>query len=169
MPVMSRPRRNTRPREGLITPAIMLNSVVLPAPFGPRTARSSSEGRLKCTSWSATSPPNRTVTPSTRRSLRAKTSEAGLAMSALPPLRCLAESASEPCTAEPGSSRRQACRPELPRVPHDSPGSPPQDGQHHQAEQDQIVGPHLAHVELENREQGHSDDRPEQRAGAPND
>src|SRR5262249_16081810 len=44
------------PSSGAMTPAIRLNSVVLPAPFGPMTAKMSPDRTAKLTSCPATSP-----------------------------------------------------------------------------------------------------------------
>ena len=44
------------PASGAITPAIRLNSVVLPAPFGPITAKIAPSGTAKLTSATARSP-----------------------------------------------------------------------------------------------------------------
>jgi hypothetical protein len=40
----------------------MLNTVVLPAPFGPIKAKISPSSTLSCNSFTATTPPNRIVT-----------------------------------------------------------------------------------------------------------
>ena len=46
---ISSPRKTTRPDEGLRNDVISLNSVLLPAPFGPITARISPSFTLKST------------------------------------------------------------------------------------------------------------------------
>src|SRR5262249_37014709 len=65
-PVMRRSSRNTSPRSSGSTPVIRLNSVVLPAPFGPTIDITCPSGTAKLTSLTASSPPNRLVNPSTR-------------------------------------------------------------------------------------------------------
>ena len=46
-PVMSRPEKRMLPADGLNWPVIMAMSVVLPAPFGPSSTRSSFSAILK--------------------------------------------------------------------------------------------------------------------------
>src|SRR5262249_40588620 len=53
------------PSSGAKTPAIRLNSVVLPAPFGPMTAKMSPDRTAKLTSCTARSPLNLFDTPLT--------------------------------------------------------------------------------------------------------
>src|SRR5690606_26307881 len=60
-----RPLKVIVPRWGLTTPVITLNSVVLPAPFGPMRPVTLWGAIVSPTSESAARPPNRTVTPST--------------------------------------------------------------------------------------------------------
>ena len=62
------PRQWIVPRSGLTKPQMALNSVVLPAPFGPITPSTSPRETWSDTSRSAVNPANRTVTPSTRNS-----------------------------------------------------------------------------------------------------
>src|ERR1019366_8344900 len=57
--VMSLSRNRTVPESGWMKPEIRLNSVVLPAPFGPITARISPGETSKLTSSTAARPPNR--------------------------------------------------------------------------------------------------------------
>src|SRR3954464_14755701 len=64
-PVTSRPSKTTRPASGRITPVIRLNSVVLPAPFGPTTDTTWAGSTAKPTRPTATSPPKRRVSDST--------------------------------------------------------------------------------------------------------
>jgi len=59
---MSRPSKTTRPSLGGKMPVMELNSVVLPAPFGPMSANTSPRFTSKDTSSTATRPPNRFVT-----------------------------------------------------------------------------------------------------------
>ncbi len=60
------PRSKTSPRVGRMNEAISLNSVDLPAPFGPMIDRISLAATENDTSLTATSPPNRFVRPETR-------------------------------------------------------------------------------------------------------
>ncbi len=66
-PVMSRSRKNTRPLSGFNRPEIRLNSVVLPAPFGPMMACNRPPGRLRLRLSVAVRPPNFFVRFSVRR------------------------------------------------------------------------------------------------------
>ncbi len=65
--VTSSPNSSTLPVDGGNSPEIRLNSVVLPAPFGPRMARRSPGRTSRSTSDTATTPPNRRPTPRRRR------------------------------------------------------------------------------------------------------
>src|SRR5215212_11981857 len=67
-PVTTRSSKATRPASGRITPVIRLNSVVLPAPFGPTTDTTCARSTSKPTRSTATRPPKRRVSPSTARS-----------------------------------------------------------------------------------------------------
>src|SRR5436853_4512965 len=62
---MSRPSSNTRPRFGGRKPVIALNSVVLPAPFGPINPVIQLASTDKDAASTAVSPPKMTVTAST--------------------------------------------------------------------------------------------------------
>src|SRR5579884_2837220 len=64
-PSRLRPASRTSPRSGRSSPLIRLTSVVLPAPLGPIRPRISSGIRWRVTSWLATRPPKRLLTPST--------------------------------------------------------------------------------------------------------
>src|ERR1700757_1253781 len=66
-PVMSPPSNRIRPEDGRNTPVRQLKNVLLPAPFGPMTARISSRASSKFIWLSAVSPPKRTVRSSVRR------------------------------------------------------------------------------------------------------
>src|SRR5437660_12280011 len=66
--MMSRPSNTTSPRLGRCRPLMTLNSVVLPAPFGPIRPVMRLASAASATSLTATSPPKRTVTPLTSRS-----------------------------------------------------------------------------------------------------
>src|SRR3979411_2701396 len=63
-PVMSSPLQRMRPEVGLSTPVKQLKKVLLPAPFGPMMAHTSSRLTSKLTLESAARPPNRTVNSS---------------------------------------------------------------------------------------------------------
>src|SRR5262249_57689718 len=65
--VTSRPRSSTVPEETGKSPQTRLKSVVLPAPFGPRTARRSPGATSMLTSPTAWRPPKRRPTPRKRR------------------------------------------------------------------------------------------------------
>src|SRR5882757_7152926 len=66
-PVISPPSNRMRPEDGRNTPVRQLKNVLLPAPFGPMTARISSRTSSKFTWLRAVSPPKRTVRSSVRR------------------------------------------------------------------------------------------------------
>src|SRR5881628_2818028 len=61
------PSSSTDPVDAGMSPAITLKSVVLPAPFGPRTARRSPGATSRSTSLTACKPPKRRPTPRKRR------------------------------------------------------------------------------------------------------
>ena len=65
VPVISRPSNRTRPLSGRSTPVMRLNSVVLPAPFGPTTDRTSPAATPKLTAFTACNPPKRRLKRST--------------------------------------------------------------------------------------------------------
>src|SRR5215469_4101317 len=60
---MSSPKKRMVPEEGGKSPVTQLNSVVLPAPLDPSTARRSPGRTVRVTSVSAASAPNIRVTP----------------------------------------------------------------------------------------------------------
>src|SRR5690348_362173 len=60
---MSSPKKRIVPDDGRKSPVTQLNSVVLPAPFEPSTARRSPGRTVMVTSVSAASAPNIRVTP----------------------------------------------------------------------------------------------------------
>ena len=64
-PVMSRSRKRTRPAVGGCSPVMTLNSVVLPAPFGPISPVIVPGSAETDASSTAVMPPKRTVTPVT--------------------------------------------------------------------------------------------------------
>ena len=67
MAVTSSPKKRTRPDVGGKSPVIALNSVVLPAPLAPISARRSPAATENETSSIARSAPNVRVTPSSTR------------------------------------------------------------------------------------------------------
>ncbi len=69
--VMSSPKKRMVPLVGLKSPVIVLNSVVLPAPFEPRTARRSPAAILIYMPERAVRAPNCRPTPSSSSALRA--------------------------------------------------------------------------------------------------
>src|SRR5882724_6222931 len=62
-PVMTSPAKTTSPAVGFSTLVIRLNTVDLPAPFGPMTARILPASRLMSTASTATSAPKRRTNP----------------------------------------------------------------------------------------------------------
>ena len=60
---MSSPKKRMVPEDGGKSPVTQLNSVVLPAPLEPSTARRSPGRTVMVTSVSAASAPNSRVTP----------------------------------------------------------------------------------------------------------
>src|SRR5712672_3183475 len=72
---MSSPKKRIVPEEGGKSPVMQLNSVVLPAPFEPRTARRSPGRTVMVTSVSAASAPNIRVTPRNSSAAPAPTAE----------------------------------------------------------------------------------------------
>src|SRR3954470_22401030 len=67
MPLTSRPLMKTRPCVGSCKPVMTLNSVVLPAPFGPISPVMWPASAVKDTSVTALMPPKRTATSRTSR------------------------------------------------------------------------------------------------------
>ena len=65
-PVISSPLKTMRPPVGRSTPVKQLKKVLLPAPFGPMIAHTSSRRTAKLIWLSAASPPKRTVSISVR-------------------------------------------------------------------------------------------------------
>src|SRR5215212_744048 len=63
----SSPQKSIVPALAATSPEMTLNSVVLPAPFGPRMARLSPYGTSRSTSRTAWRPPNRRPIPRRRR------------------------------------------------------------------------------------------------------
>src|SRR5690349_1200117 len=63
----SSPRNSIVPALAGMSPQMTLNSVVLPAPFGPRIARRAPGATSRSTSRTAVRPPNRRLTPRRRR------------------------------------------------------------------------------------------------------
>src|SRR6185503_12678454 len=62
--VTSTPSMVTRPARGRTSPESTPNNVVLPAPLGPTRPTVVPRGTVRLTLSRATTPPNRTVTPS---------------------------------------------------------------------------------------------------------
>src|ERR1700739_2956605 len=73
--VMSSPKKRIVPEEGGKSPVTQLNSVVLPAPLEPSTARRSPGRTVMVTSVSAASAPNIRVTPRSSSAAPAPTAE----------------------------------------------------------------------------------------------
>src|ERR1700742_2905124 len=72
---MSSPKKRMVPDEGGKSPVTQLNSVVLPAPLEPSTARRSPGRTVMVTSVSAASAPNSRVTPRSSSAAPAPTAE----------------------------------------------------------------------------------------------
>src|SRR5262245_17538469 len=72
---MSSPKKRIVPDDGGKSPVTQLNSVVLPAPLEPRTARRSPGRTVMVTSVSAASAPNSRVTPRSSSAAPAPTAE----------------------------------------------------------------------------------------------
>src|SRR5579871_6760022 len=72
---MSSPKKRIVPEEGGKSPVTQLNSVVLPAPLEPSTARRSPGRTVMVTSVSAASAPNIRVTPRSSSAAPAPTTE----------------------------------------------------------------------------------------------
>src|SRR4030095_16932662 len=72
---MSSPKKRMVPEDGGKSPVTQLNSVVLPAPFEPSTARRSPGRTVMVTSVSAASAPNSRVTPRSSSAAPAPTDE----------------------------------------------------------------------------------------------
>src|SRR5215475_9512638 len=72
---MSSPKKRIVPDEGGKSPVTQLNSVVLPAPLEPSTARRSPGRTVMVTSVSAASAPNSRVTPRSSRAAPAPTAD----------------------------------------------------------------------------------------------
>src|SRR5690349_18704987 len=72
---MSSPKKRMVPEEGGKSPVTQLNSVVLPAPLEPSTARRSPGRTVMVTSVSAASAPNSRVTPRSSSAAPAPTAE----------------------------------------------------------------------------------------------
>src|SRR2546421_6879490 len=81
-PATSRPSNTTRPSVGEKIPVMQLKSVVLPAPLGPISAKTSPLATLKLTSSTASKPPNRLLTwSSCRMGAASSVRSAGVAFS----------------------------------------------------------------------------------------
>src|SRR5262245_45693110 len=78
--VMSRSPSNTRPPSGRTTPLTALKSVVLPQPFGPIRPRLAPGASDRSTGPSASTPPKRTVKPSSCNSIEEPLAETGQAI-----------------------------------------------------------------------------------------
>src|SRR6266568_1422943 len=72
---MSSPKKRMVPEEGGKSPVTQLNSVVLPAPLEPSTARRSPGRTVMVTSVNAASAPNSRVTPRSSSAAPAPTAE----------------------------------------------------------------------------------------------
>ena len=66
-PPSERPSNVQVPSLGLSKPVSRLKNVVFPAPFGPMSAVIAPRWTSRCSTWTATRPPKRRVTPSATR------------------------------------------------------------------------------------------------------
>src|SRR3954468_24389831 len=155
---MSSPKKRMVPEEGGKSPVMQLNSVVLPAPFEPRTARRSPGRTVMVTSVSAASAPNSRVTPRSSSAAPAPTENRRCATLSMASVR-----------TDWGS--RIALAPSLPQSDH-AVGRPEHDGE--EAEPDQkpeaiAVEPELdQHIERKGA-QDDEDERANERADRPRD
>src|SRR5256885_4686595 len=123
---MSSPKKRIVPEEGGKSPVMQLNSVVLPAPFEPRTARRSPGRTVMVISVSAASAPNIRVTPRSSRAAPAPTANrrcAVLSMAFFPAV-----------SVRPGRGAGGAAAPLLPQ-PHHPLGRPAHHGEEAKADQ----------------------------------
>src|SRR3954470_12208585 len=81
---MSSPKKRMVPDDGKKSPVTQLNSVVLPAPLEPSTARRSPGRTVRAISVKAASAPNRRVTPRSSSALPAPTAERRCATLSMP-------------------------------------------------------------------------------------
>ena len=81
---MSSPKKRIVPEEGGKSPVMQLNSVVLPAPFEPSTARRSPGRTVMVTSVNAASAPNIRVTPRSSNAAPAPTANRRWAVLSMP-------------------------------------------------------------------------------------
>src|ERR1700754_233581 len=120
--VTSSPKKRMVPEEGGKSPVMQLNSVVLPAPFEPSTARRSPGRTVMVTSVSAASAPNSRVTPRSSSAAPAPTADR----------RCATLSMAASLRA--GRGARVAAAPALPQPDH-AVGGPEHDGKEAEADQ----------------------------------
>lgn len=111
-PVIGLPSNRIAPLVGLIVPAIMLNSVVFPAPLGPMTPLICPPGTVRLTPLTALTPPNRRVS--------ARVSSIPLTRSLLHPLRLRGlRGGGRPDAAPPMDLQRPDAARQEPLRPHD--------------------------------------------------
>src|ERR1700730_2699061 len=146
--VTSSPKKRMVPEEGGKSPVMQLNSVVLPAPFEPSTARRSPGRTVMVTSVSAASAPNRRVTPRSSSAAPAPTVNR----------RCATLSMAASIRA--GWGRSVATAPSLPEPDH-TVGRPEHDGE--EAEPDQKTAAIAVAPELDQQieRKGAQDDKDE--------
>src|SRR6202140_2019417 len=120
--VTSSPKKRIVPELGRKSPVMQLNSVVLPAPLEPSTARRSPGRTVSVTSVSAASAPNSRVTPRSSSALPVPTAER----------RCATLSMA--VSARQSLSRLAPVAPPLPE-PDDAVGGEQDDDQETQADQ----------------------------------
>src|SRR5260370_6052367 len=125
--VTSSPKKRMVPEEGGKSPVMQLNSVVLPAPLEPSTARRSPARTVMVTSIKAASAPNSRVTPRSSSAAPAPTAER----------RCATLSMAAPSAGAVGWPAL-ALAPALPPADHPV-RRPEHDGE--EAEPDQQAGP----------------------------
>jgi len=120
---MSSPKKRMVPDDGGKSPVTQLNSVVLPAPLEPSTARRSPGRTVMVTSVNAASAPNSRVTPRSSRAAPEPTAEK----------RCAALSMTV-ASARAMVGGRSAAAPSLPESDH-AIGGPEHDGEEAEADQ----------------------------------
>src|SRR4030088_2984096 len=109
--VTSSPKKRMVPEVGGKSPVMQLNSVVLPAPLEPSTARRSPGRTVSVTSVSAANAPNSRVTPRNSSAAPAPTAErrcATLSMAVIPARLRLSFPPAAPALPKPDDAVRRA-------------------------------------------------------------
>src|SRR5262249_5660834 len=146
---MSSPKNRIVPDDGGKSPVMQLNSVVLPAPFEPSTARRSPGRMVIVTSVRAASAPNKRVTPRSSRAAPAPTTER----------RC-ATLSMVPCSTWRGRAGSHSTAPALPQ-PNHAVGGPEYDREETKADQQAEAIAVEANLDQEVEREGTQDDKNE--------